>query len=108
MPYVIRNAEGAIQSIHNTQPEGGHAEELPPGHPELIAFAAGEQDGQLSSLDLGMIRVIDDLVNLLVEKRVFLYTELPEAAQRKLNQRVSLRQSGHNLIEPDDAEHHLF
>jgi len=52
-----------------------------------------------------MIRVIDDLIGLLVEKQVFVFTELPEAVQVKLNVRSTMRSDINpleNLISESD------
>jgi len=42
---------------------------------------------QLSSQDTETIRVIEDLVDLLIEKKLILLTDLPVAAQKKLSER---------------------
>jgi len=42
---------------------------------------------QLSSPDTETIRVIEDLVDLLIEKKLILLTDLPVAAQKKLSER---------------------
>lgn len=47
----------------------------------------------LSESDQALIRVVDDLVNVLVEKNLMHFTDLPDAAQKKLLERQSLRQS---------------
>ncbi len=45
----------------------------------------------LAQTDVGMIRLIEDLTNLLVSKGVITTTELPTAAQEKLAERAALR-----------------
>jgi len=107
MPYVIRNAAGEIESLHSSSPSS-QAELLPPEHPELLAFVMGKQDGRMDSLDLDFIRVIEDVITLLVEKRVFRYTDLPEAVQQKLNQRRTTRQKESNLQVLTELEKPLF
>ena len=46
---------------------------------------------QLSSSDTETIRVIEDLVDLLIEKKLILLTDLPAAAQKKLSERRQIR-----------------
>ena len=41
--------------------------------------------------DLEFVRVLEDLIATLIEKRVILLTDLPVAAQRKLSDRLDLR-----------------
>jgi hypothetical protein len=71
-------------------------EEVPPNDPELGVFLqntlidAVAQRHWVES-DLGLARVMEDLVDLLIEKNVFRFYDLPEAAQQKLIQRRGLR-----------------
>lgn len=41
--------------------------------------------------DLDLVRVLEDVVNVLVERGVIRYTDLPEAARRKLDERAVAR-----------------
>lgn len=45
----------------------------------------------LRQSDLEVIRVLEDVVNVLVERGVIRYTDLPEAARRKLEDRATTR-----------------
>ena len=92
MPYVMRNQLGAIVAISQVQ-AAGLQEELPASDTELAAFL-GELGGGASHLDAtdkGLIRVLEDLVDVLVDKNVILFTDLPEDAQVKINYRRQLR-----------------
>ena len=100
MPYVSRSHDGKITSIH--QEETSTANEfLETDNPELTAFLVQmgqQQDGkegeihqELVASDFEMIRVLEDLITTLIDKRVLMMTDLPKAAQRKLSQRYSLR-----------------
>ena len=46
---------------------------------------------RLAESDLEFVRVLEDLIATLIEKRVILLTDLPVAAQRKLSDRLDLR-----------------
>ena len=64
---------------------------------EVLAFlrASGELDAlaQLLALsDNAIVRVLEDLVDLLIDKKLILFTELPAAAQEKLSGRKRIRQ----------------
>lgn len=110
MPYVVRNKEKEIVAIH---PEKGKGNALwvDASNPEVIAFikkyeASSEVRGALNGSDIEMVRVVEDLVDLLMEKQVFAYAELPEAVQAKLSLRKQLRQdmsSLGDLINDDEA-----
>ena len=95
MPYVVRDKSGQIVKIlAEKSPEA--TAELPPGDPALLAFLArvGASSGvqnALASSDLDMIRVLEDLVTVLIDKQVFVLTDLPPQAQQKLARRYKLR-----------------
>lgn len=99
MPYVSRGPDGKVTALFDGPREDAQ-EELPPSHPDVAQFlsAAGgtaqmaENPRQaLAQSDLEMIRVIEDLIELLIEKGTILITDLPEGAQEKLMQRHKLR-----------------
>jgi hypothetical protein len=64
-------------------------------HPEvtifLQQFSSDNARQALSATDNDMVRVIDDLVDLLVANQVLIFTELPERVQTKLLARKQLR-----------------
>ncbi len=101
MPYVKRDGEGRIVSVHESGDEPGCVE-IAADDEELQAFfarnadAPGDQD-EFGRLDREFIRVIEDVIYLLIERRVFLATDLPEPAQRKLAERRNLRGSEGDL-----------
>jgi hypothetical protein len=110
MPYVSRNDAGEITGLHHS-PQEAEAEWLEGDNPQIHQFlnsgAPTEQPRfSLSNSDSDMIRVIEDLVELLIFKNVFTFTELPEAVQRKLGSRKQWRQDLGmltNLIGKDDT-----
>ncbi|WP_018174388.1 MULTISPECIES: hypothetical protein [unclassified Thioalkalivibrio] len=63
-----------------------------------------DPERSLEASDLDLVRVFEDLVELLTEKGVIRFTDLPEAAQRKLSSRKDLRASARqlNLMSDDD------
>ena len=102
MPYGKRNNKGKLIGIKDESDEI-YQQWLSDDDSELLAFMqntvkANELKQSLSVSDDEMIRVIDDLIGLLVEKQVFVFTELPEAVQIKLNTRTTMR-SGINPLE---------
>lgn len=111
MPYVLRNKNGQIESFHLEAPPRKKAEPMgPDNHQEIIEFltktqSVDELQQVLSSSDLGLIRVLEDLIDLLCKNHVITFTDLPEAAQKKLTSRKSIRAGMdgiENLISEDD------
>ena len=110
MPFIKRDTNGEIIALFREQNvEAG--DYLPPHHPEVQAFIGspltvnGEANGHLEarpdmiSSDLEMIRVYEDLVDVLISKHVVVLTDFPQAAQEKLMRRKRLRSSFSSLTE---------
>ena len=61
---------------------------------------------QLSSSDTETIREIEDLVSVLIAKKVILLTDLPDAAQQKLSERQRMRSElndlGNLMVDEED------
>jgi hypothetical protein len=93
MPYVQRNADGRITSLHREAP-GGTAEELPLDHPDVLAFldASPRAGDEFARLDASFVRVIEDLIDTLIAKNLINLTDLPEQAQSKLLSRKTFRE----------------
>lgn len=101
MFYVTRSPQGTIRSI-SEQEDATHKEAIATDHPDVHAFLQRYQctSDELSALtesDMGVIRVLDDVIDLLIKKDLLQFTELPAAAQSKLLKRRSMRESLPNL-----------
>lgn len=112
MPYVTRDEKGVIVAIHQDQGEESRPWE-DANHPDVIAFIKNIDKPHavkqaLTGTDNEMARVIEDLVDLLMEKQIFVYTELPEAVQAKLNVRKQLRQDMNSLGNLIDNDEDIF
>lgn len=95
MPFVKRDEYGNIVAVYSAAEMPG-LEEVNGSDPQLIDFlydgdpeAAAKKD--MIESDLGLARVMEDLIDLLIEKGTFRFTDLPEPAQRKLLARRGLR-----------------
>ncbi len=95
MPYISRDPSGRITGVFG-QPSETAQQQCPANDPELLQFlgVGQEQANAMDALvdsDIEMVRVVEDLIMLLIEKRVIMLTELPKAAQRKLARRHKMR-----------------
>jgi len=93
MPFIRRNASGAVDSLHRRD-EGG-CEFLPDDHPDVHAFlgaSAPAPDRAFATLDADFIRVIEDVIDTLISKNVINITDLPLEAQTKLFGRKGYRE----------------
>jgi len=98
MPFVRRNAEGRIVALLDAEEAASYAhlpaysiEQLSGTHPEVIAFLGTDPAENFNGLDASFIRVMEDLIDVLIEKGVLRLTDLPVDAQRKLLARKDMR-----------------
>ena len=95
MLYVERDQKGAIIALRRGEAESA----LEPASlldEEVLDFlrATGEiapLNHLLMHSDAAVVRVLEDLIDLLIAKKVILFTELPQDAQDKLQGRKQLR-----------------
>ena len=96
MFYVQRDAQGELIRVEAAA-YAEATETLPADHHEIQAWYANEAVEnslkQLKQSDFEMIRVLDDLIQVLTSKGVIRVTDLPEAAQAKLMDRTQARQA---------------
>lgn len=95
MPYVQRDKNGEIVALWKEM-SGIAAEFAAASDPEVEAFVANRvprENGEFSiASDLQMVRVIEDLINLLITKGLIVLTDLPVAVQNKLLQQRARRE----------------
>ncbi|MBD9458226.1 tryptophan synthase subunit beta [Pseudomonas sp. PDM05] len=94
MFYVQRDQNNALVRVE-AKAYAEATETLPADHHEIQAWFAGDEIEnslkQLKSSDLEMIRVLDDLIQVLTSKGVIRITDLPPAAQAKFLERTQAR-----------------
>ncbi|MBB2494942.1 tryptophan synthase subunit beta [Aquipseudomonas ullengensis] len=95
MVYVQRDSEGRLLRVEHA-PFDAMTETLAVESDELESWLTAREEvkARLTSLqesDLELVRVLEDVVSVLVEKGVIRYTDLPEAARQKLDQRAVTR-----------------
>jgi hypothetical protein len=95
MLYVQRDADGKVSGV-SVNPQGSAESPLPTDHPDVLEFLARHGDqaaaaAALAATDMNLARVVEDLVALLADRGVVLFTDLPAEAQRKLLLRERLR-----------------
>ncbi len=89
MPYVRRDALGALTSLH-LEADSMAAEWLDADDAQVLTFL-GRDSARFEQLDAAFIRVLEDLIDALIRRRVINITDLPSAAQHKLYSRKDHR-----------------
>ncbi len=94
MPFVHKDAAGKILAVYTDPVEG--AQEVAPDDPALKEFIQNNIPGtdggnEWMQSDLALARVIEDLIEVLIDKKLIMFTDFPEGAQRKLLDRRGLR-----------------
>ncbi|MDB6142882.1 MAG: tryptophan synthase subunit beta [Pseudomonas sp.] len=96
MFYVQRDAQGLLIRVE-AAPYAESTDTLPADDHEIQAWYANEvvetSLNQLKQSDMEMIRVLDDLIQVLTSKGVIRVTDLPPAAQAKLMDRTQAREA---------------
>lgn len=95
MPYVLHNDAGKILALYDKK-EDINARWLDDNAPDVINFKqslinSNQAVQELAASDMELIRVLEDIVDLLIKKQVFVFTELPDSAQAKLSKRRKVR-----------------
>ena len=96
MLYVKRDAWGNLQQVEAAPFEGMDGELLADSQEAQAWYANQTVESsllQLKQSDLDMIRVLEDLIEVLTSKGVISITDLPARAQAKLLSRSSARQT---------------
>ena len=95
MLYVERDQNGAIIALRRGESTCGQ-EPASLLDEEVLEFLRSSVEiaslGQLlMHSDASVVRVLEDLIDLLIAKQIILFTELPQDAQTKLQGRKQLR-----------------
>ncbi|APG17366.1 tryptophan synthase subunit beta [Kosakonia radicincitans DSM 16656] len=95
MHYIERDAEGRITRVESS-PFAGMVEQREEDTQEItewIRIHAMHQETlkRLQQSDLEMVRVLEDLIEVLMSKGIISITDLPQAAQSKLINRTQAR-----------------
>ncbi|MBA2778938.1 tryptophan synthase subunit beta like protein [Billgrantia kenyensis] len=104
--FIKRSESGQIEQVSREATEECR-EFVPPCSPELQAFVAEGEDHDnqaLTQSDLAFVRVLEDVINVLMDKGVISFTDLPEPAQQKLLDRQSLRKRINSVGLMPDSE----
>jgi hypothetical protein len=93
MAYILKNPLGQIIAASASERLNDDWIQVDASDKAYINFlenSLAEGDAFRES-DIHLARVLEDLISLLVERNTIRFTDLPEHAQKRLNQRQSMR-----------------
>lgn len=93
--YIQRDADGLLLRVES-RPFDEMTDTLAVKSEELADWLRASEEAHarllgLKQSDLEMVRVLEDVVIVLVERGLISFTDLPEAARRKLDERALAR-----------------
>lgn len=110
MLYAQRDEDGNIVALFSS-PRDDTLYPVSAHDPEVLQFVQENESGEisrefLSTTDANLVRVVEDLIELLVTKNLIMITELPDAVQRKLDirrfARATLREDPNPMVDQED------
>ncbi len=108
MPFIKRDESGRIIGIFCEEQKDAE-EELAVNNKEIIEFLESDDYSEytnhlLNQSDTDFIRVLEDLIDVLLDKHILLLTDLPQAAQKKLLKRKKIRKKYIQSILSDEED----
>jgi hypothetical protein len=93
MAYVLKNAQGNIVATSTFESLGEDWELIDDNAKDYIAFLENTlaKNAPFRESDIQLARVLEDLITILIERNIIRFTDFPVAAQKRLNDRQSLR-----------------
>ena len=100
MPFIKRDESGKIDAVSINE-SADFAEFVDAESAELEVFLENARPSadSLRESDSDLVRVLEDLIEMLTAKGVIMFTELPESAQQKILFRKRLRKDRTNALD---------
>lgn len=106
MAYVLKNTEGEIIAASPEVNPGQGWEEIEDNPQDYVKFLEKslEKSEPFRQSDMQLVRVLEDLINLLIDRSIIRFTDLPMTAQKRLNDRDSMRKKTNLTGLMDDSK----
>lgn len=106
MAYILKNAQGEVIAASAEENPGQDWVYVENNSTEYLDFldSSLRKAHSFRESDIQLARVLEDLINLLIDRNIIRFTDFPEAAQRRLNERQSMRKNTQlsNLLDDID------
>lgn len=107
MAFVLKNTQGEIVAASASGHLDGNWIQIEDNAKEYIDFLERSlaKSDPFRESDIHLARVLEDLITLMIERNMIRFTDLPPAAQKRLNDRESLRKQTQLSTLLDDKGH---
>jgi hypothetical protein len=104
MAYILKNQLGQIIASSASENMGEGWEFIENSDSEYLAYLETELSSHAAfrESDIQLARVLEDLINILIERNLIQFTDFPNPAQKRLNDRQSMRNKNRLTILLDD------
>lgn len=106
MAYVLKNNEGVIIAASPHTQIATDWVAIENTDTEYLCFLDDElkKHHTFRESDIQLARVLEDLIGILIDRSVISYTDFPSPAQKRLNERQTLRHKNNlHLLGEDDV-----
>ena len=107
MAYVLKNSQGEVVAVSAAENLGSNwifVEDSSKDYLDFLERSLAKSDPFRES-DIHLARVLEDLITLMIERNMIRFTDLPSGAQKRLNDRESLRKQTQLSTLLDDHGH---
>jgi len=104
MAYVLKNQEGAIIATSPDTQVGADWVAIDNADTEYLTFLDDElkKHHTFRESDIQLARVLEDLISILIDRSLISFTDFPSPAQKRLNERQTLRHKNNLQLLADD------
>lgn len=95
MAYILKNDQGDIIATSPDIQPGANWVAIDNDDAEYVAFLEHTMQNisAFRESDIQLVRVLEDLITVLIDKDVIRFTDLPAPAQQRLNKRETMRKT---------------
>ena len=93
MAYVYKNTQGNVIAASASENLGKGWVLVDDNNKEYLEFLENSlaEGAPFRESDIQLARVLEDLISMLIERNLIRFTDFPQAAQKRLNDRQSMR-----------------
>jgi hypothetical protein len=111
MAYVLRDKQGRIVAASAELQVGPEWQLIDAHQADYVTYLESnlKQHDVFRESDIQLARVLEDLIGILIERNIIQFTDFPSAAQKRLNDRQSMRSKNRlSMIVEEDKDIRLL